>query len=267
MTTIARDLAVSFELDAAHEAHEPPEARGIPRDGVRLLVSLDESEPIDTRFTELAELLEPGDLLVVNTSATIPAALDGRLPSGEPIAVHLSGVLPGDMRLVEPRRPFEGSTAPLHLERAVDIELLHGGAVRLLAPFADSRRLWLATLHFDLPVDRYLSEHGRPIRYRHVPTDWPLAAYQTVFAREPGSAEMASASRPFTPRLVTDLVSRGILIAPLLLHTGVSSLEGAETPYPERYRVTRATAALVNATRAAGGRVVAAGTTVVRALA
>jgi len=267
MTTIARDLAVSFELDAAHEAHEPPEARGIPRDGVRLLVSLDESEPIDTRFTELAELLEPGDLLVVNTSATIPAALDGRLPSGEPIAVHLSGVLPGGLWLVEPRRPFEGSTAPLHLDHAVDIELLHGGATRLLAPFADSQRLWVATIDVGLAVARYLGEHGRPIRYRHVRADWPLAAYQTVFAREPGSAEMASASRPFTPRLVTDLVSRGIVIAPLLLHTGVSSLEGAETPYPERYRVTPSTAALVNATRAAGGRVVAAGTTVVRALA
>src|SRR5438309_9905527 len=105
MPAIARDLAVSFELDAAHEAHEPPEARGIPRDGVRLLVSPGESDPLHTRFTELGELLEPGDLVVVNTSATIAAALDGRLPNGEPIAVHLSGLLPGDLRLVEPRRP------------------------------------------------------------------------------------------------------------------------------------------------------------------
>src|SRR3989442_10746808 len=107
MTTIARGVALSFELDAEREAHEPPEARGIPRDGVRLLVSRGEAEPIDTRFTELGELLEPGDLLVVNTSATIPAALDGRLPSGEPIAVHLSGVLPGGLWLGGPRRRFE----------------------------------------------------------------------------------------------------------------------------------------------------------------
>ena len=88
----------------------------------------------------------------------------------------------------------------------------------------------------------FLAAHGRPIRYRHVPREWPIEAYQTVFAREPGSVEMPSAARPFTAELVTDLVGRGIAVAPLLLHTGVSSLEGDERPYPERYRVPRATA-------------------------
>ena len=125
----------------------------------------------------------------------------------------------------------------------------------------------MAKLEIPRPVTDYLVEHGRPIRYRHVPRDWPLASYQTIFAREPGSVEMPSASRPFTPEVVTDLVGRGILITPLVLHTGVSSLEGSERPYPERYRVTRDTASLVNAVRHEGGRVVAAGTTVVRALA
>ncbi len=113
----------------------------------------------------------------------------------------------------------------------------------------------------------YASAHGRPIRYRHVQRDWPLAAYETIFAREPGSAEMPSASRPFTDAVVTDLVTRGVLMTPLVLHTGVSSLEGNEQPYPERYRVPGASAAAVNAVRTRGGRVVAVGTTVVRALA
>jgi S-adenosylmethionine:tRNA ribosyltransferase-isomerase len=99
-----------------------------------------------------------------------------------------------------------------------------------------------------------------------VQRDWPLAAYQTVFARLPGSAEMPSASRPFTDPMVTALVARGVLIAPVTLHTGVSSLEADEDPYPEPFDVPPATARLVNHVRAHGGRVIAAGTTVVRAL-
>ena len=267
MTAILNDHPLDFVLDDEHEAHEPAEARGLPRDGVRLLVSPGLAEPIDARFSEIGTFLSPGDLVVVNTSATIPGALDGRLPDGEPVVVHVSGSLPGDVSLVEVRRPHDGSTTPLQLERPERVELLTDGYVDLLAPFADSKRLWLAKLQIPQPVTDYLIEHGRPIRYRHVPRDWPLESYQTIFAREPGSVEMPSASRPFTPEVVTDLVGRGVLITPLVLHTGVSSLEGSERPYPERYRVTRDTASLINAVRHEGGRVVAAGTTVVRALA
>ena len=267
MTTVNRNPVFDFTLDAAHEAHEPPEARGLRRDGVRLLVSAGDGDPVDARFTDLPRVLRPGDLLVVNTSATVPAAFDGRLPDGEPIVVHLSGALPGDVWLVEVRRPRDGATEPLHLDRAVDVALLAGGSVRLLTPFANSERLWLARLDVGTAVLDYAYAHGRPIRYRHVEIDWPLAAYETIFAREPGSAEMPSASRPFTDAVVTDLVTRGVLMTPLVLHTGVSSLEGNEQPYPERYRVPGASAAAVNAVRTSGGRVVAVGTTVVRALA
>jgi S-adenosylmethionine:tRNA ribosyltransferase-isomerase len=90
--------------------------------------------------------------------------------------------------------------------------------------------------------------------------------YQTVFATEPGSAEMPSAGRPFTTGLVTTLVAQGVQIAPLVLHTGVSSLEEHEPPYEEFFRVPRDTAARVRAARRAGQRVIAVGTTVVRAL-
>jgi S-adenosylmethionine:tRNA ribosyltransferase-isomerase len=124
----------------------------------------------------------------------------------------------------------------------------------------------VARLELGEPLERYLARHGRPIRYSYVPESWPIEAYQTVFAREPGSAEMPSAARPFTADLVTELVTRGVLLAPITLHTGVSSPERGEPPYPERYAVPVETARLINAVREWGGRVIAVGTTVVRAL-
>jgi S-adenosylmethionine:tRNA ribosyltransferase-isomerase len=268
-TTFAPTRRLDFVLDPAHEAHEPPEASGRPRDRGRLLVSRGTDTPVDARFTDLGAHLEPGDLIVVNTSATIPAALDGHRADGAPVVVHLSGALPGAVSLVEVRRPVAGSTVPLHLEPdgADVIDLAGGGRVRLLTPFADSTRLWVAKVEVPGSVEAHLARFGRPIRYRHVPQPWPIEAYQTVFADEPGSAEMPSASRPFTQELVTALVTHGIHVAPLVLHTGVSSLEGGERPYPERYRVSRDTAAMINAVRGDGGHVIAAGTTVVRALA
>ena len=108
--------------------------------------------------------------------------------------------------------------------------------------------------------------HGQPIRYGYVHGSFPLAAYQNVYATEPGSAEMASAGRPLTERLIVALVARGIPVLPVVLHTGVSSPELHEPPYPERYAVPEVTARLVTTTRRAGGRVVAVGTTVTRAL-
>jgi S-adenosylmethionine:tRNA ribosyltransferase-isomerase len=260
---------LGFVLDPDHEAHHPPEAAGGRRDHIRLLVSAGDAAPVHSRFDALGEHLRPGDLLVVNASATVPAAVDARLPDGDPVVAHMSGQLPGGMLLVEVRQPAAGATTPRVLDGPADLDLLGAGRVHLHARFSGSRRLWLASGEFtgDATLADVLDAHGRPIRYRHVPRDWPLAAYQTVFAREPGSAEMPSAARPFTTELVTDLVARGIVIVPLLLHTGVSSLEGDERPYPEQYEVPRATAAAVTATRHNGGRVIAIGTTVVRALA
>ena len=99
-----------------------------------------------------------------------------------------------------------------------------------------------------------------PIRYLHATGAWPIAAYQTVFATVPGSAEMPSAGRPFTHHIVSRLVNRGVIVVPLVLHTGVSSLEAHEPPQPEWYEVPAATARAVNASREGGGRVVAVGT-------
>jgi S-adenosylmethionine:tRNA ribosyltransferase-isomerase len=267
--TTTTSTRLAFVLDPAHEAHQPPETGGGRRDDVRLLVSVGDAAPVHARFADLGTFLAPGDVVVVNTSATVPAAVDGRLPDGDPIVVHFSGELPGGVLLVEVRQPAAGTTAPRLLDAPVTVDLLGAGRVHLHARFAGSLRLWLASAELGdgVRLTDFLAAHGRPIRYRHVPREWPLDAYQTVFAREPGSVEMPSAARPFTTELVTDLVGRGVVIVPVLLHTGVSSLEGEERPYPERYLVSRATADAVNAARQNGGRVIAIGTTVVRALA
>jgi S-adenosylmethionine:tRNA ribosyltransferase-isomerase len=146
------------------------------------------------------------------------------------------------------------------------LALPDGGHVTLLGRYARGRRLWIAVLTLPIALDRYLAAHGRPIRYGYVTERWPLEAYRNVYAIESGSAEPPSAGLPFTHALLTRLVAKGVLVAPIVLHTGVSSLEQGEAPYPERFRVPDETASLVNAVHGWGGRVVAVGTTTVRAL-
>jgi S-adenosylmethionine:tRNA ribosyltransferase-isomerase len=258
--------SVPFELRPELEAHRPPEARGSTRDDVRLLVSRTTAGEIaEHRFADLPDLLLPGDLLVVNNSATIPAAISATGPSTSlgSLTVHFSTALPSGDWLVELRTGRGPATKPRHGGLAAQRIALPGGAVLTLID-RYSQRLWQA--HLSTAVIPYLRRCGQPIRYSYVPEPWPLAAYQTIFATWPGSAEMPSAARPFTPEIVTRLVSRGIVVAPITLHTGVSSLEGGEDPYPESYDVPAATARLVNLTRESGGRVIAVGTTVVRAL-
>ncbi|MYS22735.1 S-adenosylmethionine:tRNA ribosyltransferase-isomerase [Streptomyces sp. DvalAA-14] len=273
----------------------PPEllASGPPprRDAVRLLVGRGghgadgdgDGEVTHHAFRELPGLLRAGDVLVVNTSRTLPAAVDGRL-AGEPVVVHCSTRRDDGRWVVEIRSPDgRGSTVRRAGPPAGAVVELAGGA-RLaldgpLDPAGD--RLWVATPSVPdlLPV---LYRHGRPIRYSYTERDQPLAAYQTVFSALPalpgfpgfpaaapdgaGSAEMPSAGRPFTAALVAELIGRGIRIAPIVLHTGVASAEAHEPPYAERYAVPAGTAREVNAARAAGRRVVAVGTTAVRAL-
>ncbi|TDC82208.1 S-adenosylmethionine:tRNA ribosyltransferase-isomerase [Actinomadura sp. 7K507] len=263
-------MTVDFTLPSALEAHEPPEERGRSRDGVRLLVSRRATAEITHHeFRDLPSLLDPGDLLVVNTSSTLPAAV--RL---DRISVHFSTPVPGgDARLwtVELRRLTGKTSSPYPGGRPGEWIPMPGGATLTLvgrhtAHGQASERLWQARLSTD--VVPYLRRHGTPIRYGYVRRDWPTAAYQTAFAhdRTTGGAEMPSAGRPFTPELVTRLVAHGVHIAPITLHTGVASPEAHEPPYAERYEVPAPTAALVGHARSRGGRVIAVGTTAVRAL-
>jgi S-adenosylmethionine:tRNA ribosyltransferase-isomerase len=259
--------ALSPTFAALVDATEPPEARGLTRDSVRLLVGRRATGTVSHHaFTELPSLLNAGDVLVVNTSATLPAAvpiLDTDL------TVHFSTERTDGRWLVELRRETAvGKGTRPYFEGAASVRyaLPGGGWLRLDESYSASR-LWVATVS-TAGLDRleYLNLYGSPIRYPYVPRAWPLSAYQTVFALHPGSAEMPSAGRPFTDRIVTRLVTAGVLVVPILLHTGVASPEAKERPYPERFAVPGATARAVTAARAAGARVIAVGTTVVRAL-
>jgi S-adenosylmethionine:tRNA ribosyltransferase-isomerase len=254
-----------FDLPAELEAREPPEARGVPRDGVRMLVASGDGLT-DTTFDHLPDHLRPGDLVVVNTSATIPAAIDATAADGTPLVLHLSSDLGGGLWVVEPRRPDGAPTARWKGPLPGHGLALCGGARATLLGRYRGGRLWTARLDVDGPVLAWLAGHGRPIRYGYVPRPWPIEAYQNVYATEPGSAEMPSAGRPFTAEVVMRLVTKGVGVSPLVLHTGVASLEADELPYPERFVVPASTASRVNATHDGGGRVVAIGTTVVRAL-
>jgi S-adenosylmethionine:tRNA ribosyltransferase-isomerase len=254
---------VHFELPGELSAAAPPETRGVARDEVRLLVAAGERVEHAT-FADLGRFLRPGDLLVVNTSATVPAAVDATRAGGAGVVVHFSTALDDGSFVVElrsPAGPLCDATAGEH------VDLPAGARLILLSEYKPGqRRLWRAKVVVEGGVAAFLTRVGRPIRYGYVPNRWPLSHYQTVFATEPGSAEMPSAARPFTPTLVTELVSGGVLIAPILLHTGVSSQESGEPPLAEKFRVPAATAHLVDWVRAEGGRVIAVGTTVVRAL-
>jgi S-adenosylmethionine:tRNA ribosyltransferase-isomerase len=255
--------ALAFELPPRLEATEPP----AHRDQVKLMVaSRSTGEIAHHRFDELPELLAPGDLMVVNVSATLPAAVPGRRErDGSAVRVHFSTRAPGldarhwrvvELRTSDGARPRPGDAGEL-------IELRGGGTLELAAPYI-SPRLRLAQM--EPAVEDYLAEHGDPIRYGYVRDPWPLAEYQNVYATTPGSSEMPSAGRPFTPELITALVARGIAVAPITLHCGVSSPERHEPPFPEPFDVPAATAEAVRAAHERGGRVIAVGTTVVRAL-
>ncbi len=268
--------SLDFDLPAELEAGEPPEARGLARDEVRLMVSYrSDNRVVHTHFRNLGAFLAAGDLLVINTSGTMNAALSATRADGTALELHLSTHLPADLWIVEVRLPGENGTQPFYDARAGEtLHLPDAATVTLHVPYLRNRslassgptRLWIATLRLPCSLNEYLEQHGSPIRYSYVKQNWPISYYQSVYATEIGSAEMPSAGRAFTPELITQLVAHGVQVAPLILHTGVASLEKHEPPYEEFYRVPPETARLVNAAHAAGKRVIAIGTTVVRAL-
>lgn len=268
---------LAFSLPSELEASAPPEARGLRRDQVRLMVSNYSTNQIKhNRFYHLDKYLNEGDVLVINTSRTRNSALMTSRADGSAVELHLSTHFDDDLWTVEVRAMDElGKTK--HLEDARQGETLSlPGAVSatLQGPYISdceenakpSETLWLATINFPVDVDAYLARYGFPIRYNYVKERWPLSFYQTVYATEFGSAEMPSAGRPFTSSLLKRLEAKGIRIAPLILHTGVSNLDTHEPPYKEFYRVPPETAHAVNEARASGHRIVAVGTTAIRAL-
>jgi S-adenosylmethionine:tRNA ribosyltransferase-isomerase len=234
---------------------------------------LEDNSVVHSTFGDLPEFLSAGDTLVVNTSGTMKAALPAERRDGTPLTVHLSTRLPADLWVVE-LRSSSGDEPVLDGESGEIVSLPAGASMVLHTPYLSEKRqrdevpnrLWISTLNLPVNFNNYLERNGSPIKYRYVRESWPAVYYQTVYATEVGSAEMPSAGRAFTPELITRLVANGVRVVPLVLHTGVASLEEDEPPYEEFYRVPPETAAAINAARTAGHRVVAVGTTVVRAL-
>jgi S-adenosylmethionine:tRNA ribosyltransferase-isomerase len=282
---IGQRPATRFGATDELTADAPPEARGLSRDGVRLLVASEQDGAVTVEhgiFRALGRHLGPGDVLVVNNSATVPGEIDGRLAARGAVVIHVGAELDDCSWVVELRTAPDAAHSII--DAAVGDEVVLAGrhrratrsspTLRLVAPYpkegsspsGSGNRLWKAVESGSSGLAQHLASHGRPIAYGYLRARFPLAAYQTVFGTIPGSAEMASAARPFTTELATNLVSAGIVIVPITLHTGLSSQETGEAPQPERFAVSRCTAAVVNAASAAGGRVVAVGTTATRAL-
>jgi S-adenosylmethionine:tRNA ribosyltransferase-isomerase len=278
MTALTASPTTVFASPDDRTAPEPPELRGISRDGVRLLVARPDAIT-HTTFSSVGEHLRSGDVLVVNTSATIAGQLDGSR-AGTPVVVHVANRLANGTRVVELRAAPDAAETILDARAGEVIDLSGGATVELLTPYPRSdssptglgNRLWRACVRVP-PSDRggqrvsdYLTAHGRPISYGYLRQHYPIERYQTIFALTPGSAEMPSAGRPFSTALVTRLVAGGVVFAPITLHTGVSSQEAHEAPQEEWFDVSAETAQLVNAGRARGNRVIAVGTTATRAL-
>jgi len=241
------------------EAVGPPERHGVARDEVRMLVTNRATRShAHARFLDLPSALRTGDILVVNDSATLPAAIAARRANGEALTLHVATMIDARIWMAEPRGTvFVGE----------ELRLPCGGSAVMIAPVEpEQARLWYAWFQLPSPMYEYLHDVGEPIRYGYVTRRFPLSDYQTMFAREPGSSEMPSASRPFTPRVVSALHARGIDFATITLHCGVASFELAERPGMERFTVPRETADALNAARAGGRRIIAIGTTVLRAL-
>jgi S-adenosylmethionine:tRNA ribosyltransferase-isomerase len=262
-----------FESPDDTTAPQPPEERGLTRDGVRLMVAT-ERGITHARFRDLPAYLSPGDLVVVNNSATLAAEFDGERGGHGPVVVHAATRLDDGTWVVELRTAPDAAAPVLDARPGEMVRIAGGGHLELLEPYprpgssptGSGNRLWRAKVSGHRTLAQHLLRHGRPIAYGYLDRPFPLSAYQTVFGTRPGSAEMPSAGRPFTHELVTRLVSGGIGVAAVTLHTGTSSQDVGEAPQPERFEVSPMAARMANATRASGGRVIAVGTTVTRAL-
>lgn len=257
-------LSTATPLPPELRAAAPPEWRGLRRDQVKLLVLNRTTGSIThSRFDRIGDFLAPGDLLVLNSSRTLPSAVPARRHDGTTVQLRPAIRRDGrwDSLAVLPVPPHSN----VDLVAGEILTLGDGLPARVVGRRPDIPLLWQLELGVD-GTDSILSE-GEPIRYSYIRGAVPLDFYQTVYADRPGSAEMPSAGRPFSWELLTALRAAGVDAAAIVLHTGLSSyqddaFDAEHHLHEEWYEVSDATAAAVKSAQ----RVVAVGTTVVRAL-
>ncbi|WP_421382272.1 S-adenosylmethionine:tRNA ribosyltransferase-isomerase [Bacillus salacetis] len=250
----------AFEVPQSLNAKIPAERRGRGRDDVRLMIMNGEKVHHE-RFSSLPDFLEEGDLLIFNNSRTIPAVLKAAACNRE-VEIRLSRQLDDNRWEALIWGGLFPACDELHLPNGVKA-VIHG----------NGNEKPLVTLQFSLggvELMDYIYKHGEPIRYEYIDSAWTLDAYQTAYASVPGSVEMASAGRAFSWKMFETLKAKGIKTAFLTLHTGLSYYGNDRWPnpnkHPEAFHIPQETAELINSARKANGRVIAVGTTVVRAL-
>lgn len=258
---------IQFDLPQHLACPKPTEERNIARDEVRLLVTTNSGQIEHSTFNHLPSLLQKDDVLVVNTSATIPSALPILLPEGRQGKLHLSTRLNNKKWLVE----ITGNKTVRWYggEEGVIFQLPSGGNVRLEQRFYKNSQwldLWIADFNINRSMQSYLFANALPIQYDKLDRQYPLSYYQTFFSFHRGSSEMPSAGRGFTAGLITRLLKKGVTFAPIILHTGVSSLEENETPYPEYTEIDPVTTSIINTAKSEGRHIIAVGTTAIRAI-
>lgn len=261
---------IQFDLPRHLACPKPTEERNLARDEVRLLVTTGSGQIDHTSFNHFPSFLQKGDVLVVNTSATIPAALPVSLPDGRQGRLHISTKLNDRKWLIEIREITGNKTKRWHQgEEGVVFQLPSAASVTLKQRFYKNEQwlhLWVADFNLHQPMHAYLSVNAKPVQYEKLDQQYPLSYYQTFFSFHPGSSETPSAGRGFTAGLVERLLKKGVILAPVILHTGVSSLEENETPYPEYMEIDPITAALINTAKSQCKKIIAVGTTAIRAI-
>lgn len=261
---------IQFDLPQQLACPKPTEERNLARDQVRLLVTTNSGKIEHSVFRDFVLYLQKGDVLVVNTSATVPSALPVSFADGGKGKLHLSTGLNSREWLAEIREITGTKTRRWHGGvEGMEFQLPSGTIVTLKKKYYKNEQwlhLWVVDLDTNQPVQKYLTENARPIQYDKLDRQYPLSYYQTFFSFHPGSAEMPSAGRGFTKKIIEALLKKGVVLAPLILHTGVSSLEENETPYPEYMEIDPVSATIINTAKNQGRRIIAVGTTCIRAI-
>ena len=261
--------ALDFFLPDELNASDPPEKRGIRRDHVRMMV-LDRAtgEIRHDRFFHLTNYLHPGDLVILNNSRTIPAVLQAEWLRN---TVQLAPKV--EVRLA--RRRGEDAWDALIVASPIKTgDILQFSPELSATVIAEKENSPLKIIKFSkkgTDLFNIIYALGEPVRYEYIDHPWDLDYYQTVFASHPGSVEMPSAGRAFSWELLFKLISNDIQVEFIQLHTGLSYLlddQWVQTPEEneEEYHITDRTMEMILETKASGKKVIAVGTTVVRAL-